>query len=46
MSVVREMTVTDTYTSRNHSPQAPWPAVGGQERLWGTGILFTAGFLR
>ena len=25
--------------SRTQSPQALWPAVGRQERLWGTGIL-------
>ena len=32
--------------SRTQSPQALWPAVGRQERLWGTGTLITAGFLR
>ena len=25
--------------SRTQSPQALWPAVGRQERLWGAGIL-------
>ena len=34
-SVVREMTVTDTNTSRNQSPHSPRPAVGHQEETLG-----------
>ena len=30
--------------SRTQSPQALWPAVGRQERLWGTGILLPQDF--
>ena len=30
--------------SRNQGPQALYPAVGRQERLWGTGILLPQDF--
>ena len=30
--------------SRTQSPQALWPEVGRQERLWGTGILLLQDF--
>ena len=30
--------------SRTQSPQALWPVVGLQERLWGTGILLPQDF--
>ena len=30
--------------SRTQSPQALWPAVGSQERLWGTGNLLPQDF--
>ena len=35
-----------SYQSRTKSPQDLWPEVSRQERLWGTGIFITAGFLR
>ena len=34
------------HQSRTQNPLALWPAGGRQERLWGTGISVTAGFLR
>ena len=32
------------FQSRTQSPQALWPAVGRQERLWGTGISLPQDF--
>ena len=34
------------YQSRTQGPLAFWSAGGRQERLWGTGILLSQGFLR
>ena len=38
--VLMSYSISRLHQSRTQSPQALWPAVGHQERLWGTGILF------
>ena len=37
--------IVNSFTqSRTQSPQALWPAVGRQEKFWGTGILLPQDF--